>query len=71
MVDGRAVGVFPAAGASRAVANAVLKRPLGEMNARTYRVTGPWKDPKVEVVGATPAPQAAAAPPHAPSARIQ
>lgn len=66
-----AIAGGPVGAAVGAVANAVLKRPLGEMNARTYRVTGPWKDPKVEVVGATPAPQAAAAPPHVPSARIQ
>jgi len=45
-----------------AVANAVLKRPLGEMNARTYRVTGTWKDPKVEVVEDGRMPQAASAP---------
>ena len=25
--------------------------PLGEIGAKTYRVTGPWKSPKVEVVG--------------------
>ena len=33
-----------------AAANAVLKKPLGELGAKTYRVTGPWKDPKVEVI---------------------
>ena len=24
--------------------------PLGRLGAKTYRVTGPWKDPKVEVI---------------------
>ena len=33
-----------------AAANAVLQKPLGEMTAKTYRVTGPWKDPKVDVI---------------------
>jgi len=33
-----------------AAANAVLQKPIGEMASRTYRVTGPWKEPKVEVV---------------------
>ena len=28
----------------------MLKKPLGELGAKTYRVTGPWKDPKVEVI---------------------
>src|SRR3546814_7437140 len=34
-----------------ALTSAVLRKPLGEMGARSYRVTGPWKDPKVEVMG--------------------
>ena len=33
------------------MANAVLKKPLSEVGAKTYRVTGPWDNPKVEVVG--------------------
>jgi uncharacterized protein YhdP len=28
----------------------VLRKPLGQLAAKTYRVTGPWKEPKVEVV---------------------
>jgi len=32
-----------------AAANAVLNKPIGQLTAKTYRVTGPWKDPKVEV----------------------
>lgn len=45
-----AVAAGPLGAAVGAVANAVLKRPLGEMGAKTYRVTGPWKQPKVEAV---------------------
>lgn len=41
----------PVGAAIGAAANAVLKKPLGQMAAKTYRVTGPWKEPKVEVVG--------------------
>ena len=40
----------PVGAAVGAVANAVLDKPLQQASARTYRVTGPWKDPKVEVV---------------------
>jgi uncharacterized protein YhdP len=29
----------------------MLKKPLGQLGAKTYRVTGPWKEPKVEVIG--------------------
>jgi uncharacterized protein YhdP len=39
----------PVGAALGAAANAVLNKPLGQLTARTYRVTGPWKDPKVEV----------------------
>lgn len=46
-----AVAGGPIGAAVGAVANAVLKKPLSEMGAKTYRVTGPWKSPKVEVVG--------------------
>lgn len=40
----------PIGAAVGAVANAVLDKPLQQASARTYRVTGPWKDPQVEVV---------------------
>ncbi len=40
----------PVGAAVGAVANAVLKKPLSEVGAKTYRVTGPWDNPKVEVV---------------------
>ena len=56
-----AIAGGPVGAAVGAVANAVLKRPLGEMGAKTYRVTGPWKEPKVEVLDHAAAPQAAAA----------
>lgn len=45
-----AVAGGPLGAAVGAAANAVLKKPLGELGAKTYRVTGPWKDPKVEVM---------------------
>jgi uncharacterized protein YhdP len=40
----------PVGAAIGAAANAVLKKPLGRLAAKTYHVTGPWKDPKVEVI---------------------
>ena len=45
-----AVAGGPLGAAIGAAANAVLRKPLGELGAKTYRVTGPWKDPKVEVI---------------------
>lgn len=64
-----AVAGGPIGAAIGAAANAVLKKPLGELGAKTYRVTGPWKDPKVEVlsrgqsrVEAVRAPDVASAP---------
>ncbi|BCT93081.1 DUF3971 domain-containing protein [Lysobacter helvus] len=44
-----AIAGGPVGAAIGAAANAVLKKPLGQLAAKTYRVTGPWKDPKVEV----------------------
>lgn len=46
-----AIAAGPVGAAIGAAANAVLQKPLGVMASRTYRVTGPWKEPKVEVVG--------------------
>jgi uncharacterized protein (TIGR02099 family) len=62
-----AIAGGPVGAAVGALTNAVLRKPLGEINARTYRVTGPWKDPKVEVAGREDAPAAPlpAAPPPA------
>ena len=45
-----AIAGGPVGAAIGAAANAVLQKPLGRIGARTYRVTGPWKDPKVEVI---------------------
>lgn len=40
----------PVGAAIGAAANAVLQKPIGQLTARTYRITGPWKDPKVDTV---------------------
>jgi uncharacterized protein (TIGR02099 family) len=45
-----AIAGGPVGAAIGAAANAVLRKPLGQLAAKTYRVTGPWKEPKVEVV---------------------
>ncbi len=45
-----AVAGGPVGAAVGAAANAVLSKPIGEMGAKTYKVTGPWKEPKVEVI---------------------
>jgi uncharacterized protein (TIGR02099 family) len=45
-----AIAGGPVGAAVGAVANAVLQKPIGQMAAKNYRVTGPWKDPKVDVV---------------------
>lgn len=55
----KAGGVLPALGALAggpvgaavgAVAQAVLQQPLKQAARTVYRVTGPWKDPEVEVI---------------------
>ncbi|MFS8064251.1 MAG: YhdP family protein, partial [Luteimonas sp.] len=46
-----AIAGGPIGAAIGAAANAVLRKPLGQLGAKTYRVTGPWKEPKVEVIG--------------------
>jgi uncharacterized protein (TIGR02099 family) len=61
-----AIAGGPVGAAIGAAANAMLQKPLGEAAARTYHVTGPWKDPEVEVVEREP-PRAAAAPAPAPA----
>ena len=65
----------PVGAAIGAAANAVLRKPLGQIGAKTYRVSGPWKDPHVDVVsrepernGQAPA-QPAVEPPPTPPAR--
>ncbi|WP_164972123.1 YhdP family protein [Luteimonas sp. YGD11-2] len=44
----------PIGAAVGAAAGSVLRRPLGEIGASTYRVTGPWSDPQVEVIRREP-----------------
>jgi uncharacterized protein (TIGR02099 family) len=46
-----AIAGGPVGAAIGAAANEMLKKPLGRLGAKTYRVTGPWKDPKVEIIG--------------------
>lgn len=55
-----AVAGGPLGAAVGAAANAMLRKPLGELGAKTYRVTGPWKDPDVELVRDAPRAQAPA-----------
>ena len=62
-----AIAGGPVGAAIGAAANAVLRKPLGQMAAKSYRVTGPWKEPKVEVIerqspGSTPVAPAPAEP---------
>jgi uncharacterized protein (TIGR02099 family) len=45
-----AIAGGPVGAAIGAAASAVLRKPLGQLGAKTYRVTGPWKQPKVEVI---------------------
>ena len=45
-----AVAGGPVGAAVGAAANAVLGKPLGAIGAKTYHVTGPWKEPQVDVV---------------------
>lgn len=40
----------PVGAAVGAVANAVLDKPMRGIGAKTYRVTGPWTEPKVEAI---------------------
>ncbi len=53
-----AIAGGPVGAAVGAVANAVLDKPLQGLGAKTYRVTGPWASPKVEVSSRGSAPQA-------------
>ena len=50
----------PVGAAVGAVANAVLEKPMQQIGAKTYRVTGPWQSPKVEVTARPSAAQRAA-----------
>ena len=53
-----AIAGGPVGAAVGAMANAVLEKPLQGLGAKTYRVTGPWAEPKVEVTARNPAAQA-------------
>jgi len=53
-----AIAGGPVGAAVGAMANAVLEKPLQGLGAKTYRVTGPWSAPKVEVTARNPAAQA-------------
>jgi uncharacterized protein (TIGR02099 family) len=44
-----AIAGGPVGAAIGAVAQAVLKKPLSQMTRKFYRVTGPWKNPDVQV----------------------
>ena len=56
-----AIAGGPVGAAVGAMANAVLDKPLQGLGAKTYRVTGPWSSPKVEVTTRAPAQPRAAA----------
>lgn len=58
-----AIAGGPVGAAIGAAANAVLRKPLGQLGAKTYRVTGPWKQPKVEVITRQQGRVSAVAPP--------
>ena len=45
-----AIAGGPVGAAIGAAANMVLKKPLGQLAAKSYHVSGPWKQPKVDVV---------------------
>lgn len=53
-----AIAGGPVGAAVGAMANAVLDKPMQGLGAKTYRVSGPWAAPKVEVSARNPAAQA-------------
>lgn len=61
-----AVAGGPVGAALGAATSAVLSKPLGEIGAKTYHVTGPWKEPKVDVVDRNAVPTDAPPGPAAP-----
>ena len=54
--------VNPVAGVAAAIAQRVLKNPLGQIFAYEYEVRGGWTDPKVEKVSKLPSPNEANTP---------
>uniref|UniRef100_UPI002368C2BC YhdP family protein n=1 Tax=Cognatilysobacter segetis TaxID=2492394 RepID=UPI002368C2BC len=53
----------PVGAAIGAAASAVMAKPFGNFGAKTYRVTGPWSEPKVEVMTREQTRAVATAPP--------
>jgi uncharacterized protein (TIGR02099 family) len=53
----------PVGAAIGAAASAVMAKPFGQLGAKTYRVTGPWSEPKVEVMTRDQTRAVAATPP--------
>ncbi|MDR2872337.1 MAG: TIGR02099 family protein, partial [Xanthomonadaceae bacterium] len=51
-----AVAGGPIGVAMGVVANAALSRPMGGIGFKTYRITGPWTDPQVDVISREPNP---------------
>ena len=49
-----AIAGGPVGAAVGAMANAVLRKPLSGLGATTYRITGAWDEPQVEVVRRDP-----------------
>ena len=45
-----AIAGGPVGAAVGAVAQAVLQKPLKQAARTVYRISGPWKEPKVEVI---------------------
>jgi uncharacterized protein YhdP len=58
-----ALAAGPVGAAIGAAASAVMAKPFGNLGAKTYRVTGPWSEPKVEVMTRDQTRAVAAAPP--------
>lgn len=53
----------PVGAAIGAAASAVMAKPFGHLGSKTYRVTGPWAEPKVEVMTRDQTRAASSAPP--------
>lgn len=49
-----AIAGGPVGAAVGAMANAMLRKPLSGLGATTYRITGPWDEPQVDVVRRDP-----------------
>ena len=49
-----AIAGGPVGAAVGAMANAMLRKPLSGLGATTYRITGPWDEPQVDVARRDP-----------------